>query len=119
MRVLICGDRNWTASEPIATLLSLCPPDTVVIHGAARGADTIAGRLAAEFGFAVEPYPADWNKYGKAAGPVRNTLMLIKGKPDEVHAFHNDIDKSRGTRDMVQQARATGVPVITVHTWSI
>jgi hypothetical protein len=116
MRVLVCGDREWTASEPIATLLNLCPPNTVVIHGAARGADTIAGRLATELGFEVQPYPADWSKHGKAAGPIRNSQMLAEGQPDEVHAFHNNIDASRGTKDMVEKARKAGVPVI-VHTW--
>src|SRR6266576_1753918 len=104
MRVLVCGDREWTASEPIATLLNLCPPDTVVIHGAARGADAIAGRLATELGFEVQPYPADWNKHGKAAGPIRNSQMLSEGQPDEVHAFHNNVEASRGTKDMVEKA---------------
>lgn len=116
MRILICGDRDWTASDPINTLLGLCPPDTVVIHGAARGADRIAGRLAAAHGFTVDPYPAEWAKYGPRAGPIRNSLMLTEGKPDEAHAFHNNIDASQGTKDMVEKARKAGVLTI-VHTY--
>jgi hypothetical protein len=44
--------------------------------------------------------------------------MLNEGQPDEVHAFHNNIAASHGTKDMVRQAREAGVPV-TIHTWSL
>jgi hypothetical protein len=115
MRVLICGDRHWNAHRPIAELLSQFPADTVVIHGGAAGADSIAGFAARDQGLAVVAFPADWTTYGRAAGPIRNARMLNEGQPDEVHAFHNNIEKSRGTKDMVRQAREAGVPV-TIHT---
>jgi hypothetical protein len=56
-------------------------------------------------------YPAQWHKYGRAAGPIRNQQMLAEGKPDLVLAFHDDIDGSRGTKDMVNRARRAGVKV--------
>src|SRR5262245_34019618 len=113
-RILVCGDRNWADPRPIRALLSQYPRGTVVIHGAQRGADSIAGRLAHALGFEVEAYPADWRRYGKSAGPIRNKQMLTDGMPDEVHAFHSNIDWSRGTKDMVLRAREAHIPV-TIH----
>lgn len=84
-------------------------PD-VVIEGEARGADTMAREAAEQLGIPVLPFPADWTRFGKAAGPIRNRQMLTEGKPTEVIAFHHDISKSRGTRDMVVQARKHGIP---------
>jgi len=83
----------------------------VIIEGEAKGADLMAREIAEEFDIAVEPYPAQWEIYGKAAGPYRNTTMLVKGKPDLVLAFHNWISQSRGTKNMVEQAKKKGVEV--------
>jgi hypothetical protein len=111
MRVLVCGARDWSDIGSIRRTLAALPPDTVVIHGAARGADSLAGEAARELGLRVRAFPADWARYGKAAGPVRNRQMLVEGKPDRVLAFHADLAGSKGTADMVRQARAAGVAV--------
>jgi hypothetical protein len=114
-RILICGGRDWTDPRPIVALLApLRGTDTVVIHGAARGADSIAAGIAKDLGLGVDPYPADWTRHGKAAGPIRNTQMLAEGQPTEVHAFHANIAQSKGTKDMVAKARRAGIPVV-VH----
>lgn len=81
-----------------------------VIHGAARGADTLAHEWAAHHEIPVDVYPADWQAHGRAAGPIRNARMLEEGKPDVVVAFKG----GRGTADMVRRARASGVPVVEV-----
>ena len=52
----------------------------------------------------VNPFPAQWSKYGRAAGPLRNTQMLSEGNPDIVLAFHDNIKRSRGTRNMIVQS---------------
>ena len=88
-------------------------PD-VIIEGDARGADRMAGEIAKELKIPLEVYPADWNQYGKAAGPIRNTQMLKEGKPDKVLAFHDDIDSSKGTAHMVKIALKAGIPVLIV-----
>jgi|SRR5215467_16308907 len=117
-RVLVCGDREWSHYDSIRATLEVYPAGTVVIHGAARGADTLADQVAKELGFDVEPYPAEWDKYKKAAGPIRNSQMLTEGRPTEVHAFHNTLEHSTGTKDMVTKAQKAGLPV-TVHSiWS-
>ena len=110
MRLLICGDRDWWDKSLIEQYIILYKP-SVIIEGNARGADRMAGEAAKEFGIELEVYPADWNTYGKAAGPIRNTQMLKEGKPDKVLAFHDDIEASKGTKNMVTQARKAGIPV--------
>lgn len=110
-RVLICGSRTWSDLETIKRYMRTLPHDTVIIHGAAKGADSIAGNIAECWGMAVKAYPAQWNRYHKAAGPIRNKQMLVEGKPDLVVAFTLDIHKSKGTANMVMQARNAGVPV--------
>jgi hypothetical protein len=115
MRILICGDRNWTELGPIRELLKTLPNDTIVIHGNAQGADLAAAVMAEAYGLTIEAYPADWGRYGRAAGPIRNQQMLDEGQPEHVHAFHSNIDKSKGTKDMVKRARLAGIPV-TIHT---
>lgn len=65
-----------------------------------------------------EQYPADWEKHGKAAGPIRNALMLEEGKPDLVLAFKDGFDwqfKRGGTEHMVRIAKAAGVRTIVIQ----
>ncbi len=89
--------------------------DTVIIQGMCRGADKIARNFARLRGHVVMGYPADWDRYGRAAGPIRNKQMLDEGKPDLVIAFHNNIDQSKGTADMIEQARKAGI-LVEIHT---
>lgn len=115
MKVLVCGDRNWTDREAIWWALYGFPKDTVIISGGCSGADTFADEIAQEFGLVSEIYLADWKGAGKAAGPLRNKTMLEVGEPDLVIAFHNDITNSKGTKDMAHRARVAGVPVIVIR----
>jgi SLOG family YspA-like protein len=113
LTILCCGDREWRDEERIRHVLrELLPAGSTVIHGAARGADTIAGSLAKGQGHTVIPCPADWDLYGKTAGPVRNRAML-HAHPDVelVLAFHDRIFESRGTRDMIDVALSLRIVV--------
>lgn len=109
-RVLVCGSRDWTNIESIRRKLSQLPTNTVIIHGGCRGADNMAGSVARQLGMEIEIYPAQWNLYGRAAGPIRNQEMLKKGKPDFLIAFHIDIPSSKGTWDMLLRGIRAGVP---------
>lgn len=80
---------------------------SVVIHGAADGADLLAGQWAWNAEVAVVECPADWSRYGRSAGPRRNAEMLRDHKPDAVLAFPG----GRGTEGMVALALKAGVPV--------
>lgn len=115
MIIIACGSRDWKDVETIREFISTLPKDSTVIHGSCKGADEIAGHVSREFGMNVQEYPADWKKHGKAAGPLRNQLMLDEGNPELVVAFHDDISSSKGTKDMVARAskRKVRVEIIT------
>ncbi len=69
----------------------------------------MAGELAREHNIPVVVFPAEWDRYGRAAGSIRNRQMLITGRPTKVYAFHNHIHESRGTLNMIGQAKAHGI----------
>jgi hypothetical protein len=110
MRLLICGGRDFEnlpwAFEKLDAFRR-ANAVTVVIHGDARGADTIGGKWADTRGIPVEKYPADWARLRNAAGPARNAQMLREGKPDHVFVLPG----GRGTANMVIQAKEAGVPI--------
>lgn len=110
MKVLVCGGREWRNRVAIRDRLSKLPPGTVVIHGAARGVDRIAGEEAKSLGMMVHEFPAQWGKFGRAAGMIRNQRMLDEA-PDLVLAFHVNLGQSRGTKDMVRRAQRRGIRV--------
>jgi hypothetical protein len=110
MRLLVTGDRNWTDKEVIRREMSQLEPG-ILIQGGARGADRLSAEVGRELGWEIEEYRANWVDFGRAAGPIRNQQMLTEGKPDQVLAFHPDLSKSKGTKDMVRRARKAGLLV--------
>ncbi len=111
-KVLVCGGRDWWNRTLIHDRLALLPKNTLIIEGEARGADTIAKEEALKLGLKVKGYPAEWDKYGKGAGPIRNKQMLHLESPDLVIAFpYPDLKSSRGTLHMVTIAEQYGVRV--------
>ena len=105
-KILVCGGRDFSDQHLLkATLDELNP--TTVIHGAARGADTLAGEYASRNRIPCEVYPANWNRYGKRAGFLRNQQMLDEGHPDLVVAFPG----GPGTRMMVKISKEQGYSV--------
>lgn len=119
MRVLISGDRNYKRMDLIERELKKFPSGTIIIHGAARGADTLAGFVAERIGLKVindgKGFPADWKRYGMGAGPIRNQQMLDEGKPDLILAFHDDIKDSKGTKNMINKGVKAGKKVILIE----
>lgn len=122
-RVLVTGSRKWTDAEAVyqnlarerMTAAGLRLPGLVVIHGACTtGADAFAdlwARRCRDCDVTVERFPANWKRYGRAAGPLRNQ-RLIEARPDIVLAF--PLPDSRGTDDCIQRALAAHIPVVTV-----
>jgi hypothetical protein len=112
MRVLITGGRDFDDVEMLNQTLDKLHSEhsfTVLIHGDASGADRLAGQWAESKSIAVEAYPADWKKFGKAAGPIRNQMMLAE-KPELLVAFPG----GKGTADMVAKAKKAGLNVVVV-----
>jgi len=113
VRVIVCGSRGWTDPGPVQEALAALPAESTVVHGAARGADSIAARIAVDLGLPVEAHPAQWDKWGRSAGPRRNAEMAALGA-DLCLAFRLT-GPSPGTDDMVRRCRALGIPVRAWH----
>jgi hypothetical protein len=108
MRLLVCGGRDWSNRKAVWAELDRLKP-TFVIQGGARGVDLDARIWAKRHHVPCVTVVADWEKYGKAAGPIRNQRMLDDLKPDTVLVFPGN----RGTADMAARAqRQLGITVI-------
>jgi hypothetical protein len=113
-RVLVTGSRDWPNRDAVTfTLLNeRARGDFILVHGdCPTGADRFAREHAKAYGIATEVYPADWARFGRAAGPKRNQEMVDSGI-DVCHAF--PLGVSRGTRDCMRRVEHAGVPLI-VH----
>jgi hypothetical protein len=119
LAIIGCGGRDYQDSELVESVMRILDP-TVVIHGAARGADTlIAGTYCAvcnsSKAYEDEAFPADWDRLGKSAGHIRNRQMLDRlleydraGWSVAVLAFPG----RRGTTGMIELAHAADIRVI-------
>jgi hypothetical protein len=120
MIVIVCGGRTWGVKTRGKSESSVIGERqmlyyalhgrgiTQVRHGGSAGADFYAGEWARSNGVSECCVEADWEHRGRAAGPYRNGQMLrMHPKPDMVIAMPGGI----GTRNMVNQALAAGVPV--------
>lgn len=108
MKVLVCGGREFQDYAAVCSVLERYEI-SLIIHGDARGADSLAKRYAIERGIPHLPFPADWQTHGRAAGPIRNKEML-RQNPDIVIAFPG----GRGTDNMCKQAVLANMKVVRV-----
>lgn len=84
-----------------------------IVHGdAPDGADRLADEVAWDLGLAIDACPANWKRYGKDAGMMRNTEML-ESNVVRVVAFWDG--KSPGTLDSIKKARQMGIPVCIIY----
>ena len=114
-RILVTGGRKWADKAIIRhALLAVwkaagSPPDVVLVSGGCpTGADAYAETVGAAYGFTVERHPADWAKYHKAAGPIRNKEMVQAGA-DVCVAFF--MPGSVGTANCMRLAEKAGIPI--------
>lgn len=111
MRVLVCGGRDFSDQgllcKVLGGLVDEFGLDFTIIEGCARGADRMAGVWADIHNKGHLQFPADWDRYGGAAGPKRNQQMLDEGQPDLVIAFPG----GTGTSDMIRRATKAGIEV--------
>jgi hypothetical protein len=114
-RVLMCGDRYWgrmsTIQKDVKALKARHGDKLIIIQGGADGADTMAEIACQQESVHCAEVKALWSTRHISAGPQRNTAMLKGLMPDEVIAYHPNIGKGKGTKDMVKQAKDAGVPV--------
>jgi predicted Rossmann-fold nucleotide-binding protein len=110
LRVLVCGGRNYADEPAFMSAMGKLHRDTPiaeVVTGGATGADTMAALWAGSIGAVLHVIKADWNRHGKAAGPIRNQEMLDRFPPHLVVAFPG----GSGTADMIRRSEAAGFEV--------
>jgi hypothetical protein len=115
MRVLVCGGRAYTDRAEFYAELDRLHAEyafTTIIAGGAGGVDALALKWAQARGIATQAFSAEWGAFGRLgrAGPLRNARILAESRPDIVVAFSG----GREAANMVKQARATGIWVVTV-----
>jgi hypothetical protein len=136
MRVLVCGDPEWTDVDAIQRQLQRLPAGSVIIHGdqgydsqgnalwgkpdelAVCGADKLAGQVARALGFDVLVYtPPEWasGRRDASAGPRRNARMIREGRPDLVLAFMSNPLHCPDAVDCLRQAAAAGIEYRTIR----
>lgn len=112
VRTVVAGSRDLNKKENIRRLLMFLDLPLEIVSGLARGPDTHGREIAIEQGWPYKDFPAQWERYDKAAGNIRNGEM----------ADYMDVaiviwdGKSRGTRNMIEQAHARNKPVLVVMT---
>ena len=114
--VLACGSRDWCDYDKIDDALDQAgfkdhPDKLRLVHGGAAGADRMAGEYAEQCGAEVVVCYADWNKYGKQAGYLRNIQMLDMN-PELVIAFWDG--QSRGTLHTITEARKRNIETVVI-----
>lgn len=122
MKVVIAGSRRctsvhdhyqlvvWAVRDALQEFRRTLDQDfeiTEVGSGAAPGIDTLGEKWAAEQGLPVTRFPADWDKYGRAAGPIRNGEMAKW--LDALIAIR--YPNSKGTNNMIKRTQALGKPI--------
>lgn len=108
MKTIIAGTRTITSLAIVAEAIKASEFDIAeVVSGGAPGVDALAEKWAEEHGIPVKRFPADWNRYGRRAGPIRNTEMA--GYAEALIAVWDG--QSRGTKNMIRQARKHGLRV--------
>lgn len=115
MVAAVTGSRTWKSPNLLVAVLDsqLARIERLVV-GDAKGADRFAALWAKEHGVPYFVYEADWEQHGKAAGMLRNRLMLDDGKPDMLFAFKRG-HLSKGTDGCITEAQERNIPVIFVQ----
>jgi YspA, cpYpsA-related SLOG family len=110
-RLLVTGSRTWddvaAVERALAVILARHPEGVILVHGACpRGADAIAAAYADRTpGYQLEAHPADWARYGRAAGHRRNAEMAAAGADGCIAFIRGSSPGSTGTVRLARAAR--------------
>lgn len=104
------GSRDYPTPKQVIDFVNSLPLDTIIVSGGARGVDRIAVEAADRRGMSVQVFHAEWDKYGKSAGMIRN--QYIVDYADSITAFWDGI--SKGTANTIERAKRARKPVTVV-----
>jgi hypothetical protein len=117
MKVIISGSRSFNdygfVADKLDHYLSKYNSELEIVHGGAKGVDTLAKNYALERGIKHVPFVADWYNLGLRAGPVRNREMAEYG--DALIAFYDGKTERSGTLDMINAAKEAGLKIRIVN----
>lgn len=111
IKIIIAGSRTFNNYELLKSEMNkLISPDVFcmdieIFSGCAKGADILGEQYAKEYGFTIKRFPADWGKYGKKAGYIRNQQMSNFA----THCVCFWDGKSKGTKMMIDLAKKAGL----------
>ena len=111
MKIIIAGSRSFTDYQKLKEICDTFLRDQnniEIVSGTCRGADKLGEQYAKERGYEITQFPANWNKYGKSAGPKRNQEMA--NYANALIAFWDG--KSKGTNNMIQLANRCNLDIL-------
>ncbi len=112
MKVLVCGGRDYNDFDKVCSTLDSIAGVTTIVSGGATGADAMSERWAEMRHVQIIRYPAQWKKFGRSAGPIRNQTMIDENLDI---ALLVAFPGGSGTRDMTCRAIAAKIPILTVE----
>ena len=126
VRIIVAGSRDYKNYGQLADILDVLitklqnrgidKSDIEIVSGGCRGADELGERYAKESYIRCSIFPADWGKYGRSAGPIRNdTMAKYAVKADEGYLVAFPIGESAGTRSMIKLAEQHGLEVAVIE----
>ncbi len=115
MKLIIAGSRTFNDYERLEKVCNWFLIDSacsgieygniIVVSGGAKGADELGKTYAKKHGFSIKQFPAEWDKYGKSAGAIRNAEMADFAN----HCICFWDGKSAGTKNMIEVAKEQGL----------
>ena len=120
-KVIVAGSRSISDFFLVEDAVLSCvgaDNDVEIISGGARGVDLIGEDVVRKHGWKIKCFPAEWELYGKSAGPIRNKQMAEYAAPDGVLIAVWD-GNSPGTRNMIQCAEKFGLEVRVVNSGAL
>jgi hypothetical protein len=118
MKTIIAGSRKFINYSFVWAAIYACPwhdEITEVVSGNAKGVDRMGESYAKQHGWPIKKFPAQWGEFGKQAGPIRNQEMA---KYADALVLIWD-GKSKGSKNMLNQAKSNGLRIFTVTTEEI
>lgn len=110
---MVTGSRDWDRPDIVTNKLMLYKNNrpTIIVGDCPTGVDKIVKQFCYMNDWPVVVYEADWNRHGRAAGPIRNRAMTL-AEPDLCLAFPKG--ESRGTRNAIKTAKAAGILTVII-----
>ncbi len=112
-RIIAAGSRGFhdygLLCATLDAITAEIPDGIEIVSGHAQGADTLGERYARARGFRLKIFPADWSRYGRSAGMIRNQQMIDYARKESALAVFFWDGVSRGTLDTIRRARHAGI----------